>query len=216
MQFSSRDFITVTNEFGVSGRFIELARTGRLAPVSKAIWDRSHVARELAEIEAKLRACNDPATLAEFAIRCSTRTGDFISRLRQVVAKLEAQKSQVLAKLRKIDEQANKLDLGVEWAVTAAPMISLVPRHLKKADRHVVERNEVIDEHLGLAGREVCKVLDQHFVRDGQCYDHLPKTWALRHDVHTFTEAYRHPRCKNLVEKMISVRRARSRGYPGA
>ena len=214
MQDSSGDFIDVTNEVGTSGKFLELARNGQLVPTSEAIQERVRIARKLAEVEAKLRACNDPAKLAEFEKRYRKGGRNFESRLKELAANLEAQKSQLLAKMQQIDQQL--VELGAEWTVDPAPMTSLVPRLVKKSDPSVAERNEVIDSHLDLSDMEICRLLDLHFARDGRVScEHFPKNWERDYGVHAFTEAYRRPECRNRVHKLISVRRC-LRSYPKA
>jgi hypothetical protein len=215
MQNSSSDLIYVTNEVGISGRFMALARNGQLGAVSEAIHDRASITEELAEVEGRLRSCNDPGRLAEFAIWCSTRKADFNSKLQKLVADLEARKCRLLAKLHQVDQQLDQEGLGMEWEVDPAPMTSLVRRLRRKRDPSVAERNEVIDNNLGLPTQEICKLLDRHFARDGEVSDSFPATWARRYEVHTFTDAYRHPECRNKVHKLISLRR-RTRSYPKA
>jgi hypothetical protein len=89
----------------------------------------------------------------------------------------------------------------------------LVPRQVRKSDPSVVERNQVIDEHLNLTTVEICRILDQRSALNGEVSDWLPKAWAGDYEVNTFRDAYRHPRCRNRVHKLISVRR-RLRCYP--
>jgi hypothetical protein len=208
MQVSSMKYMTLTNELGASGKFIELARNGQLIVVSEAICDRSRVVKELTEVERQLIACNDNQSLAELAIWCVHKGRNFESRLRKLAAGLEAQKCRLLTELRTIDHQLAQEHPGVEWTAELAPISSLVPRLTRKTDPYVAERNEVIDEHLDLPNQQICKLLDQNFARGSRgCCDHLPRTWALTNKVHTFTGAYRHPQCRKLVHKMISVRR---------
>ena len=216
MQNSSGDFICVTNDVGMSGRFLELARSGRLVPVSEAIQDRVKIAKELVEVEGKLRACNDPVKLPEFAVWCITRKKNFEPELRKLAANLEARKSKLLAKLHKIDQLLDQEQFVEEWTVDAAPMTSLVPRLVRKSDPFVVERNEVIDSNLKLSTQEICKLLDRNFPRDSHgCCDQLPRFWPRDFQVDTFLAAYRHPKCRNRVHRLISGRR-HPRSYPKA
>jgi hypothetical protein len=215
MQTSSDDLIDVTNEIGFSGKFLELARNGQLATVSDAIVDRAKIATKLAEVEGKLKACNDPTRLAELEKWCRKRKQNFASRLRNVVADLENRKRLLLAEYRQIDQRIHQKELTVEWTADSAPMTSLVPRMVRKGDRCVAERDEVIYSVRHLSSLEVCKLLDQHFVRAGEIAESLPKKWFDHYRVHTFTEAYRHKECRKRVHKLISVQR-RPRSYPKA
>jgi hypothetical protein len=216
MQDSSSNFITLTNELGTSGQFIELAQNGQLVPVSEMIRDRATITNELSGVERKLRSCNDPGRLAELAIWCKAKRLDFSSRLRGLVAKLEAQKSQLLTKLRENDEQLNQEDSGVEWKIEAdpRPSTSLVPQRLrlKKRDPSLAKRDAIIEANSNCSTEEICKTLDDYAV-GSEIIDWMPPSWVRTYAVTTFLEAYRHPECRNLVHKMISVRR-RLRGYP--
>ena len=51
MQVSSSNLITVRNELGTSGKFLELARNGRLIAVSEGMQYRAAITKELAEVE---------------------------------------------------------------------------------------------------------------------------------------------------------------------
>lgn len=210
MESSSNDFICVTNEYSASGRFLQLAQNGQLVAVSEVIQNRVSIAKELAEVEGQLSACNDPVRLAELAIFCSTGKRDFELELRKVVANLEARKCRLLARLHQIDQRLDQEELGLEWVVNPAPITSLVPRLVRERDPFVAERNEIIDKNINLSTQQICRILDRNFARDG-CCDQLPKPWALRCEVNSFIEAYRNPRLRNNVQKMISVRRSRLR-----
>jgi hypothetical protein len=214
MQTSSDDLIDVTNDVGISGKFIKLERDGKIAVVSEAIRERVKIAKKLAEVEGKLKACNDPAKLAELDTWCRTRKRNFESRLRNIAADLEKRKPALLAKLHDIDQRLVQHEIAVEWTVDQDALItSLVPRLVRKSDTFVAERNEIIDGNLNLSDREICKLLDQHFTRDGELSEYFPKTWNRDHGVGTFTSAYLDPKCGGKVHTLISKRRG-LRGYP--
>lgn len=212
MQNSSSNFGTFTNELGASGQFIGLARNGNLMVVSKGIQDRAEITKELADIEGKLRSCNDPARLAEFAIWCSTKKVDFSSKLRQLAAKLETQQSQLLVKLSEIDEQLDQEDL-VQWEVDPRPSLCLVPQRLrsKKCDPSLIKRDAIIEANCSCSTEEICRTLDDSAV-GGEITDWMPTSWYRDYEVQTFFQAYRHQRLRNRVHKWISVRR-NSRNY---
>jgi hypothetical protein len=213
MQTLSSDLIDVTNEVGMSGKFIELARTGELVAVGSLIQNRVTIAKELAAVEGKLKACNDPAMLAEFEKWCRKGKTNFQSRLPKLAADLEARKSQLLAELHQIDQQLDQKELGANWAVDPTPMTSLAPRLVRKSDSPIAERNEIIDSSLKRPDFEICKLLDQQFTRDGELSEHFPKTWDRSHGVRTFTAAYLDPKCRGKVHTLISKRR-RLHSYP--
>jgi hypothetical protein len=215
MQNSSGDLIDVTNEVGTSGYFMALARNGQLAAVSDAVLNRVKIAKELAEVEGKLNACNDPTSLAEFEKRYRKSKRTFEPRLQKLAADLEDRKCRLLAELRQIDQRLDPEELGGEWAVDPRPMTSLVPRLVRKGDTFVAERNEIIDRSASLPDFDVCKVLDQHFAREGEVSDTFPRSWERSHRVQTFTAAYLNPECRGKVHTLISKRR-RLHSYPKA
>ncbi len=216
MHNSSGDLIYVTNEVGMSGRFLELARNGQLVPVSEKIQDRVKIAKELVEVEGKLKACNDRSCWRplRFGASLEKRT------LRQVYERLQ-QVSKIgnvnyWPNCTKIDQLLDRKQFVEEWTVDPTPMTSLVPRLVRKSDPSIAERNEVIDGNLNLTNEEICKLLDRNFRRDGVgCGDHLPKPWVRDFQVDTFLAAYRHPECRNRVHKLISDRRGLP-NYPKA
>lgn len=205
---TSDDFIVVINELATSGKFIVLDRNGRLVRVSKAIQNRTRILKELAEVDRKLRSCNNPAMLAELALWCNARKKDFSSRLRAEVEKLEDSKSKLLATLEEINMGPDiMVEAGVESTVDSETMTSLVPNLVRKGDEFVAERNAVIDDHCDQSAQEICTILDKKFSFERKCYDHLPKGWINKYGIANFTDAYRHAHCRKLVHKMISDRR---------
>jgi hypothetical protein len=211
MQNSSDDLLDVTNEIGLSGKFLKLARNGQLAAVSSLIQNRVTIAKDLAAVEEKLKACNDPAMLAEFEKWCRKGKRDFEATLCKLAGGLEHRKCRLLGELRQIDQRLDQEEVDVEWAVNPAPMTSLVPRLERKGDTFVAERNEIIDENLRLSSKEICKLLDLEFGWEGrECGEHLPKTWVRSYRVDSFIAAYQHPKCRNLVHRLISGRRGLS------
>jgi hypothetical protein len=98
----------------------------------------------------------------------------------ECVANLEAQKCKLLAELQQIDNRLDREELGLEWDIdTAAVVTSLVPRLVRKGDPFVAERNEIIDKNLNLSDLEICRHLDQEFGWGGrECGEHLPKPWV--------------------------------------
>jgi len=209
MQTSSDDLIVVTNEIGISGVFLGLARNGQLFSLSDAIHDRGETVRNLVEVEGKLKACNNPAKLAEFEKWCRKGKRDFESRLRQVVTALEDRKCQLLDELHKMDQRLDRKELGIEWEFDSnVTMTSLVPRGVRKSDPSIAKRNEIIDANIERTDLEICKLLDQELGWLGEGSNSLPKSWERRHEVDTFVGAYHHAKCRNNLHKLISVRRS--------
>jgi hypothetical protein len=209
MQSSSDHTIDVTNEVGMSGKFLKLARTGQLYPICNLINQRQVLARKLTAVEGKLNACNHPAALKELATWCR-RKHDFTIRLPKIAADQEEKQRKLIAQIKEIDELLDKAELEWEWEIDLAPMTSLVLKIVENP--FTAERNRTMDEifsmNPNISDKEMCRALDQHLARDGEVCQHLPKRWFEHCAVRKFVEAYRHPDCKNRVESMISKRRA--------
>jgi hypothetical protein len=205
----------VTNSVGSSGKFIDLARSGRLLDVSSLIQERAEAAEYLKQITAKLEACNSPARLAEFAIWCGEKKKDFGSALRKTVRELEKRKCELQAKLRQIDRAFAREKTNLELTQDSVAATSLVPKVTRGGGLpSVAIRNAVIDKNLYLSHINICKRLDLELGRVGQCTPGLPDSWTEDFGVKTFVEAYRHSECrKRRVHKMLSVRRGLASCY---
>jgi hypothetical protein len=205
----------VSTAVGTSGLFLRLAAEGRLEDVSTLFLERTKLMIDLINIENLLRACNDHGAVSEFAIWCLIHSKNFISEFVKLNRKLEARKAMLQAKLREIDGRLAHLPkegpLG-GWTTSTEPMTSLVPRIVRKSDQRIEQRNDIIDQNLEAPTNRICVLLDRHFSRDGIVPPgFLPERWTERFAVRNFVSAYRDPRCRNCVEKMISVRRRRAR-----
>lgn len=197
-----------------SGRFTEMARRGMLHTVSSLIDKHRKAIEKLTEIERSLQACNDPRSLAALGLWCIAKKKNFESEIKKRAGKLEGRKAALEKEIRQLTDELGRRRMEVEiipieeeLRSDLAAMTSLVPQVVRKEDPFVGERNEVIDANLTLSTQEICRLLDQHFVREGEVCDQLPRTWAASYEVNSFLEAYLHPECRKLVHKLISVRR---------
>jgi hypothetical protein len=206
----------VTTAVGTSGWYLRLAVDGHLEDVSALVLKRTKLATDLAAVEKLLLACNDHRALSEFAVWCLAHSKSFISELIKRNKKLEVRKAMLQIKLREIDGRLAELPkeepMGDEWTTNTEPMTSLVPKIVRNPDQRIEQRNDIIDQNLEAPTSRICVLLDKHFTRDGIVPPgFLPERWIERFAVRNFVNAYRDPRCRNCVEKMISLRRRRAR-----
>lgn len=204
---AQNDFINVINEICTSGRFLKMVQSGRADTVIGLLVKRVAIASALGQIEAKLRACNDPVALTEFAVWCHKSKRNFGSELPKKAQALEAQKLQWQTELKQIDQLLAQEKAEFEWT-TSTEANSLVPRVVRATDPLLAARNSIIDQNLDQSHEEICTLLDFDLARDdGALPQGFPDTWVRDYGVHTFVEAYRHTECRNRVHKMFSARR---------
>ena len=208
MQTSSDDLIDVTNDVGLSGKFIKLARERRLEKVCKMIRKREDLVRKLCEAEGARRACNDQVSLARLEKWCREQKRDFEAHLRKTAADAERKKGKLMLELQSVEQWLAEEELICDWTIDPGPMTSLVPTIVKRSDPLFDERNAIIDANPRLRHLAICKLLDQTLALTGDISSHLPNHWINDFKVSNFTEAYRHPKCRNRVQRMISGRRA--------
>ena len=207
------NLIDVSSAVGTSGWFLRLARDGQLNKVSDLVIKRTELMIDLAEVENLLVAFNDPRAISEFVVWCVNAKKEFISEFVKRVRKLEVRKASLHAKLRavdgKLDELTKEEPLEGEWTTSTEPMTSLVPRVVRKSNPYRAKRNEIIDQNHQKSTLEICTILDRTLGWEG-IVDHryFPERWAEDFGIRNFVNAYRDPRTKNCVNKMISGRRA--------
>jgi hypothetical protein len=131
------------------------------------------------------------------------------SRLRAIQKADEVTLRSIEGRIAQLTQEES---LGDEWTISTQPMTSLVPRIVRKSDQCIEQRNHIIDQNLKAPTSRICVLLDKHFSRDGIVPPgFLPERWTERFAVRNFVNAYRDPRCRNCVEKMISLRRRQAR-----
>ncbi len=203
-------FIDVTSPMGTSGEFIKLAEEGKLEEISPLVTKHHKIGTRLAIIEGKLRHCNIPESLNEFATYCKNRQKDFPQALKQLVKKLEDEKARLSRKLRTIEIQLSReqssLAQSLEEQVYTVPedQITLVPARQVQSDPQITRRNAFILAKRKSSTSAICRMLDLEFVRPDEESRVIPESWVENFGVHTFVQAHRHEGCRPLVETLIS------------
>lgn len=195
------------SEIAVSGRFLVMDKNGTLVDACAMFQQRATIAEDLREVEQKLLSCNNPPELFKFAAWCEARNKDFATELKAMVEKLEVQKRELTIALEEIDRQLAAQNLGFEWRI-APGFGSLVPEGcfdpVVELRSMIIRKNREKKSH-----QDVCRILDSTFRAEQRPERFFPENWEERHGVTTFLEAYRHPDCRNLVDKMFSSARRR-------
>jgi hypothetical protein len=85
--------------------------------------------------------------------------------------------------------------------------VSVAKKHSRgrRPDAYVEVRNALIRRMKDRTAREICSALDLDLGRGGNAPPlGFPNNWFANYEVSSFKQAYKHSRCKNLVEKLIS------------
>jgi hypothetical protein len=202
--------LDVTSPIGVSGAFIQLAEAGRLPAISPLMAKHQRIGTRLAVIEEKLRRCNVPESVNEYASYCKDRRKEFSVEFRKLVKDLEARKTELRRKLRVIEKQLSREQpslgqpLTQQAYLTPTGQISLVPTRQVPSDPDIVGRNNFISAHRSLPASEICGKLDGKFIQSDGTTRGLPVKWVEDFEVRTFRQAYRHKKCRGLVQTLVS------------
>jgi hypothetical protein len=116
------------------------------------------------------------------------------------LVKLEKEQWEIFERKREISADLVQLEEG------------LVPRKRKPGRKNnviVMARNMFIRASENRGDREIARELDLHLAQgDGMPPLGLPESWTEKYGVKSYYEAYRHRKCKPLVQKLISVAKA--------
>jgi hypothetical protein len=87
----------------------------------------------------------------------------------------------------------------------------LVPRRRPPGRRtkpFIMARNAFIRASENRSDKDISRELDLHLAQRDMPPMGLPESWTKKYGVRSYYEAYRHPKCKPLVQKLISAAKA--------
>jgi hypothetical protein len=84
--------------------------------------------------------------------------------------------------------------------------VSLIPKG--RVDPGVALRFAIINANPEKSHLDIYRVLDSYWGDRERPPGFFPEGWTGKYGVTTFVDAYRHPKCRNLVHTMISKARA--------
>ena len=205
---------TTTNELTISGKFIQLSRSGQLEQHQKVVNEFLGLRDQLLRVSQQLSACNNCVFLSQFAER---KGRNFETAVVALTQELESSRRRLEERLAQLDPQVSALYPDPITSLTApvgSPLYSVFEfRAERETDEYLRSRNAVIDAHSHLSGMALSKLLDLFLSRtDGRVCAELPESWVRRYRVKSFREAYRHPQCGRLVRTLFSKRRKFKRG----
>jgi hypothetical protein len=116
------------------------------------------------------------------------------------LVELESQQREIFERKRKISVELAQLEEGLRPR-----------RHTpgKKKNPVVVIRNMLIRRIRDLPNKDICTQLDFELTQRDPPPMGLPESWTEKYGVTSYSEAYEHENCKALVQKLISVAKAR-------
>jgi hypothetical protein len=130
-----------------------------------------------------------------------------VAGLEKNKTKLLVLKEKVLNKILKISGSVSKgisTSLATPLAQSMLPGKIGKPRVGPKTNLLVQQRDLYIMKHASFGNKELLARLDFDLSRRGALPIGFPKSWHKRFAVETYTAAYEHPKCKCLVQKLIS------------
>lgn len=196
---------------GVSGAF--LVDKKRFSEIQKLSIEFSRLSSRLAEVQYKLRRCNDSEWLASFEDRCRRLKRDAKRELVELADSLETEKATLTAKAEEIRQkllqlEPTALDLNHTLVGASSQYGTPFTKPASKRERNpaIEARNRVIDCQLHLPNDAICEVLDEEFppLKDRPA-SQFPNSWFERLGVMSFKEA--HCKCPHLVHTLIWKRR---------
>jgi hypothetical protein len=190
----------------VSGTFLMLTQNGNLMMVCEMIQQRAEIAAEIQQVEQRLLSCNHPYALSDLGVWHEHRHRNFGAELIQLTEKLETRKCELRAALRQIDERLAQQNLGFEWSMLPE-FVRLVPEG--RFNVVATLRTMLIDQNRMKSHEDICRILDSQFRPNCRPEGFFREEWQEKYGVTTFLEAYRHPKCRNLVDKMFSSAKRR-------
>jgi hypothetical protein len=204
--------LALSGPVGVSGAF--LVDKKRFSAIQKLSVDYSRLSSRLAEVQYKLRCCNDSEWLASFENRCRRLKRDPERELVELADSLEIEKAALTTKvaesrLKLLQLEPTALDLNYSLVGASSQYGAPFTRPASKRERNpaLEARNKVIDCLLHLLNDlAICKALDEEFppTKDRPA-SQFPNRWFVRLGVKSFEEAY--CKCPHLVHTLIWKRR---------
>jgi hypothetical protein len=194
------------NPITVSGTFLMLAQNGNLMTVCEMIQQRAKIAAEIQQVEQQLLSCNHPYALSLLGLWKESHDRNFGAELIQRAAELETEKRELTASLQQIDERLAQQNVEFEWSMLPG-FVSLVPEG--RFNVVATLRTMLIDQNRMKSHEDICRILDSTFRPGARPEGFFREEWEDKYGVTTFLEAYRHPKCRNLVDKMFSSAKRR-------
>jgi hypothetical protein len=114
---------------------------------------------------------------------------------------------------REIFERKRTLSYELDAVESGTPIPARRSRG-KSPDPYVMVRDLLIRRMSYRRDEEICRTLDLGLAgREGGSSLALPSNWTEKFGVKSYLEAYEHPACRSLVQKVISVAKTKHISY---
>jgi hypothetical protein len=194
-----------------SGKFIELHHTGALQNAQPLWAQYFRLRKSLEAVREKLRMCNEPAWLFQFARKWQRQNRDFEQELRRLADSLEKTKNSLEEQIVQICSRLECVDPSLLQAAHTLAGARLFHRYeipcygARISPNEVVKRDAIVAKYVHLGSLDLCKRFD---VEDLS----VPEPWTEKFpEVDCWTKAYKNPVCRNRICKMISQIKRRLR-----
>lgn len=196
-----------------SGKYMQLAREEKLEVLDGLVEQQRDLEKELSEVEQELKNFKDREWLLQ-RYRTLRREGKrFEDCLPQYAENLEKQKIRIRAQLEEVCQRIREIDpYLLETGQSAGDQVGKVSPTTnsltisRRSDPLLIARDVAAWMCGPVPIKKVCGKLDivcgKHSPSVG-----LPENWTKKYGVETYSDAYKHPRLRNSVQKMISCAR---------
>lgn len=193
----------------VNREYEELEKSGKLARVLKLRQERLKMVADWRAVWAEISRCNTQDWTDKFALRMLRNRKKVYENLQRHFDGLDSSKSKLVVRLKEIFEEI--ADLGgsvmtpMELATDeVADALSISDEHTgRKVGTPAQFRDRIIRMYRNLSNEQLCKRLD--FELDWQDPPvGFPENWLAKYGVKNYSDAYKNPACKPLVQKLIA------------
>lgn len=193
-----------------SGVFIQLHQSGALEK-ALPVWGKySRVRQQLDDVKAKLFSCNQFIWNFKFAEDCRRRRKNFEHELTSRISTLENSRAELEKQCEALRSELQTIDPYLVTVTHSLVGVQTWPSHrrpnltLSNAKAAIHQRLSVIEQHLHLSSRQLCKVLQMEDVP-------LPEAWQDSFSATGWSSAYKDRAKRKLIQKMISADKRRVR-----
>jgi hypothetical protein len=193
-----------------TGLIIELDEAGVL-PRVEADWNKYWRLRsKLSNIDQRrMRLCNDFAKLSRLRSECQRRGKPFSARLRRLVNSIDSHREKILQSCTKLQERmalAAPCFERIFKSLAKIPISNVLPdkQFTSTSNDTIFKRRSIIQRNLNKSSLLICKMLDSENIS-------IPEPWEKSAQLKEWVSAYKIPRYRNRIQKLICLEKRNSR-----
>jgi len=193
----------------VNREYDELEKSGKLARVLKLRRERLKMVADWRAVWAEISRCSTQDWTDKFALRMLRNRKKVYENLQRHFDGLDSSKSKLVVRLKEIFEEI--VDLGgsvmtpMELATgEVADALPISHEHMgRNAGTAAKFRDQMIRKYRNLRNEELCKRLDFELGWNDPPVG-FPQNWSTKYGVKNYSDAYKNPACRPLVQKLIA------------